>query len=471
MPIGSRKSNAGEYVFVDGKAMRAGEAGFGVPGAQAGDSAVPGADAAQAGGRGRARASAAGGRAADAQGARWSARRALQDLESSPAFEQADDFQVTLDQALSLRADDRRQIRRVALVLGGMLLALTLFSLCIGVNVVPSFHDPASVVAALGERVRLAFGKLLGLSFYTPLSEVEANQAIPGYADICERFDVTLVTLICGFLMSLSGMMYQNVFRNPIAAPSMLGVSAGVRIGTIILVLVFGEAALTMQGMRYAFCYAGGVIIILGVMGFSKLLAGKGRPINVVDMLIAGSIFSQFLSIISQYFLTYIMDDTLYEVFYELTSGMRTSTEWYSFIFLIAIIVISVMPVIFMRFRLNTVAFDDADARMMGVDPERMRVFVLIMGTLMILAAQIHVGIISLVALVVPFLTRYVVGSEFGKQLLGNMLMGPLLLLVCRDICSLVPFVGEGLSLQMVVGFVALPVYVWMMALGKRGWE
>ena len=169
--------------------------------------------------------------------------------------------------------------------------------------------------------------------------------------------------------------------------------------------------------------------------------------------------------------LTEIMDDDLYEVFYELTSGMRTDTDPLAFLFLAIIIVVSVLPVVFMRFRLNVVSFDDSDMRVMGVRPELLRVFVLIMGTLMILAAQIHVGVISMVALVVPFLTRYVVGSEFGKQLIGNMILGPALLLLCRIICGLIPFVNGGLSLEMVVGFVALPVYIWMMALGKRGWE
>ena len=251
----------------------------------------------------------------------------------------------------------------------------------------------------------------------------------------------------------------------------MLGVSAGVRIGTIILVMLYGTAATYMEGMRYAFCYIGGIIIILGVIGFSKLIAGKDREINVADMLIVGSVFSQLLATVSTFFLTYVMDDSLYEVFYELTSGMRTTAEWYAFIFLAIVIVVAVVPVFLMRFRLNTVAYDEGDMRILGVNPERMRAFVLILGTIMILAAQIHVGVISMVALVVPFLVRYVVGSEFGKQLMGNMLLGPILLLICRDICALIPFVGGGLSLEMVVGFVALPVYIWMMALGKRGWE
>ena len=465
MPIGSRKNRGGgDYVFVNGKAVRADEVANAAPTAPS-ESSVPGQEEA---------ASVPG--AAEASGEKkprkkWSAKRSLQQMETSGAFDLNEDFAISLERAVNLNAEERRKNRRATFVMGGILLVLIAASLCISINEVGKFYDPATVVAALATRVKLAVGQLFSLPYYTALSAQEANAAIPGYADIASRFDTTVVTVVCGFLLALAGMMYQNVFKNPIASPTMLGVNAGVRIGTIILVILFGEAATYMEGARYALCYVGGIIIILLVIGASKLMAGKGRQINVVDMLIVGSVIAQFLQVVTTFFLTYVLDDDAYEIFYELTSGMRTDTEWTAFVFLAIVVVISVVPVFMMRFRLNVVAFDDSDAKMLGVDPQRTRVVVLVLGTIMILAAQIHVGVISMVALVVPFLVRYIVGSEFGKQMVGNMILGPMLLLVCRDVCSMIEFVGGGLSLEMVVGIVALPLYIWMMALGKRGWE
>ena len=373
-------------------------------------------------------------------------------------------------QASELQIESRQEVRRKVAVIAAIFFVLFLGSLCLSYLYAGVIYSPITVVQALFTRVGLLFQSVFSPGTYDVAMINEANERIPGYGDICARFDVTIVTVVCGLLLSLSGMLYQNVFKNPIAAPSMLGVSAGVRIGTIVLVLIYGAEAINLVGMRYLFCYIGGIAIILGVMLFAKLIS-RGRGINVADMLIVGSVFSQLLATISTYFLTYIMDDDLYEVFYELTSGMRTDTDTLAFIFLAIVLVISVVPVCLMRFKLNVIAFDEADMRMLGVRPETMRVFVLIMGTIMILAAQIHVGVISMVALVVPFLTRYIVGSEFGKQFIGNLLLGPSLLLFCRFICGAIPFVNGGMSLEMVVGFVALPVYIWMMAIGKRGWE
>lgn len=369
-----------------------------------------------------------------------------------------------------LRSESRRDIRGKVVVLSVMFIVLFAASLCLSAYYLGVVYDPLTVVRALALRASLLFQQVFFPDTYSTTLVNDANASIPGYGDICTRFDITIVTVVCGALLSLSGMLYQNVFKNPIAAPSMLGVSAGVRIGTIALVVLFGANALYMQAMRYLFCYVGGIAIILGVVLFAKLIA-RGHSINVADMLIVGSVFSQLLATISTYFLTYIMSEDDYEVFYELTSGMRTDTDTLAFIFLAIVLVVSVLPVFLMRFKLNVVAFDDSDMRMLGVRPEAVRVFVLIMGTIMILAAQIHVGVISMVALVVPFLTRYMVGSEFGKQFVGNLFIGPSLLLFCRFICGLIPFVNGGMSLEMVVGFVALPVYIWMMAIGKRGWE
>ena len=376
----------------------------------------------------------------------------------------------TVMPGLELQLEAKRELRRKVVVLFVAFLALFAVSLCLSSLYAGVMYSPITVVQALATRVGIIFQSVFDPESYDITLVNDANVRIPGYGDICKRFDITVVTVVGGLLLSLSGMLYQNVFKNPIAAPSMLGVSAGVRIGTILLVVVYGVEALNMEGMRYLYCYIGGVVIIVGVVLFAKLIA-RGQGINVADMLIVGSVFSQLLATVSTYFLTYIMTDDQYEVFYELTSGMRTSTDSLAFVFLAIVLVVSVLPVVLMRFKLNVIAFNDSDMRMLGVRPELMRVFVLIMGTIMILAAQIHVGVISMVALVVPFLTRYIVGSEFGKQLIGNVLMGPILLLLCRFICGVVPFVNGGMSLEMVVGFVALPIYIWMMALGKRGWE
>ncbi len=108
---------------------------------------------------------------------------------------------------------------------------------------------------------------------------------------------------------------------------------------------------------------------------------------------------------------------------------------------------------------------------MLGLNYGGLRAAALLCGSVMILAAQVHVGMVSLVSLIVPFLARSLFGCESSRQLIGNLCIGPILLLVCRDITDLIPFIGDGLAIGSVASIVMLPLFVVVMARQMRGWE
>ena len=106
----------------------------------------------------------------------------------------------------------------------------------------------------------------------------------------------------------------------------------------------------------------------------------------------------------------------------------------------------------------------------MGGRPAALRVLSIIAGSIMILTAQVFVGSASSFALVVPFLARYLFGSEFRRQLWGNVLLGTIVLLICRDLTVLIPFPGIGLPIGVVAGAVTLPLFVWATTFSRKGW-
>ena len=89
----------------------------------------------------------------------------------------------------------------------------------------------------------------------------------------------------------------------------------------------------------------------------------------------------------------------------------------------------------------------------------------------MLLAAQIHTGMVGMVSMIVPFMSRSWFGTEFSKQLTGNICIGTVLLLICRDITDCIPFVGDGLGVGMIVQIVAMPLFVIIMAKHLNSWE
>lgn len=293
----------------------------------------------------------------------------------------------------------------------------------------------------------------------------------PYYWAFEKRFLVVAATAVCAVLLSVSGMLFQNVFKNPIAGPGMLGVSSGVSVGLVVLVYLYGSQAEAMLQTRYAFCYGGGLIMLVLVLLVGVLIARKGGGLNLMTLLLAGMILSQLLGFAVSYVTLYLMEPADYLVYFNLAQMLVISTEPFSWLCLGAAALASLLPVYLLRFKMNALSYGPLEARSLGVNLTALRAVALVCGSVMIVTALIHTGSVGLVSLIVPFVARGVFGCEFRQQLLGNVCLSTVFLLLCRDIVDLIPFVGDGIAIGSIVGVVALPVFLVLMARQTRGWE
>ncbi len=330
-------------------------------------------------------------------------------------------------------------------------------------------YDPVQVAAVIGEHAYNFFGPLLHLWGAHDNTWILEN--VPGYWAVWNRAGVVGITLVCAILLAVAGMLYQNVFKNPIAGPGMLGVSSGVSIGMMLMVVLYSSAAGSMITQRYIFCYGFGAAILVFVIVAGRKLSGKGRPFDIVTMMLVASILSQLLGFVVSYITLFLMNEEDYLTFYNLSQMLTVDTSLISWVALTVAFAISFIPVWLLRFKLNALAFEEEEMRMMGLDATRLRGVALICGAIMILAAQVHTGMVSMVSLIVPFLSRSWFGVEFRKQLAGNICIGTVLLLACRDLTDLIPFVGDGLAIGSIVSVAAMPLFVVIMARQMRGWE
>lgn len=294
---------------------------------------------------------------------------------------------------------------------------------------------------------------------------------VPGYWAIAKRAGVVGITLVCAVLLGISGMLYQNVFKNPIAGPGMLGVGSGVSLGMMLLVVLYGASASSYITQRYVFCYGFGAAILVFVIAVGKKLSGKGQPFDIVSMLLIGSILSQLLGFVVSYVTLFVMDEEHYLVFYNLSQMLTVDTSLISWLTLGVAAVASIVPIYFMRRKMNALALEEEEVRLLGINYTRLRAIALICGAIMILAAQIHTGMVGMVSLIAPFIARSWFGCEFSTQFTGTICISTVLLLACRTITDLIPFVGEGLAVGNIVSVVAMPLFVVLMAKQLRGWE
>lgn len=373
-----------------------------------------------------------------------------------------------------LADQERRTLRRKVLVCVAILAVLVGASLCIyGANGGWGIHyqvfSPVDVASVLGERLYNFLGSLTGL--WSPHDTTMYYQDWPLYYAIGDRAGVIVITLVCAVLLAVSGMLYQNVFKNPIAGPGMLGVSSGVSLGMMLLVYLYGGEAIALVVERYGYCYGLGAAILVFVIVAGRRLSGKGRPFDIVTMLLIGTILAQLVGFVVSYMTLFVMDPDKYQTYLTLSQMLVVDTSAVSWVCLGIATVVSLAPVWLLRFRLNALAFDEQEVKLLGINFTALRAVALICGAIMILAAQIHIGAVAMMSLIVPFLARSWFGCEFRKQLVGSACIGTILLLVCRDIVDLIPFVGDGIGIGSAVSVAALPLFLLIMARHMRGWE
>lgn len=365
----------------------------------------------------------------------------------------------------------RRPYLRICKALGALLAVAVLLSLPIGVTD-HQVYSPSDVVGAFSTWWRVTWELVAQNVHY---SATEIMGMCPGYYQILARLGVTFIAVVCGAMLALAGSLYQMVFRNPIAAPTMLGVGNGVTLGVAVLVFVYGGSALYMTGMHYLLCYLGALAVLAVVFGVSLAL-GKGEIVTV-DMLLVGTVVSALLGQ-GIVFLSYcVFDEETWAIFNAVNEVLDVNTEPVSFATLAVAFLASTVPVLVLRFKMNIVAFDAAEMHLSGMNPNLLRGTALVCGTIMIIAAQVHIGTVAMVALVVPFVSRKVFGAEFSRQFWGDILIGAILIVLCEDVTSLVDMavISTGYSLEFPIGMVAnivtLPLFAWVIAAAQRGWE
>ncbi len=377
--------------------------------------------------------------------------------------------------ALLQKQRDHEVIRIAIFLLA--LLVLVFFSLCFTgaqgqwypYSFPYAFYTPIEVGNALYLN---AYDALASATHaFEPHTKAWIAQNCSCYWAVFERLQVVGVTLICAILLSISGVLYQNVFANPIAGPGMLGASSGVSLGMMLLVALYGSQALSMVNERYIFCYGLGAAILVFVIIAGKKLSGRGKPFDIVTMLLIGSILGQLIGFVVSYMTLFVMDADDYQTFFTISQMLTIDTSAASWITLGVVSVLSIAPIYFLRFKLNILSLSEEEARLSGVNMTRLRAIALIAGAVMMLAAQIHTGAVGMITLLAPFIARGIFGCEMSKQLTGSVLIGMPLLLVCRDITDCIPFVGDGLAIGSVVSVVAVPLFILIVVRGMKGWE
>lgn len=235
------------------------------------------------------------------------------------------------------------------------------------------------------------------------------------------RLPRTLLVILSGGALSLGGMVYQGVFRNPLVSPDVLGVSSGCSLGAIVAMIFFSSQGFLAQG----FAFVGG----LTVVGLALMLSRAMGDNPILALVIAGIIASALVSSVIM-MLKYTVDPyQLPAIEFWLMGGFHQSS-WPKLWGILPIITLATLILFVLKWPLNVLRLGDEEATTLGVAVGPLRIIALGCATFLVAAVVSVAGLVSWIGLIAPHLTKLYVGDDLNHAFPLSLPSGSSLLLL-----------------------------------------
>lgn len=312
--------------------------------------------------------------------------------------------------------------------------------------------------------LNLWFGSVW-LSWNDVLSSLFGSSSTPQVGIIVWEYRMPQVftAIAVGMGLSVSGLLLQTVFRNPLAGPSVLGISSGASLGVALVILAgsaFGmdmlQGTIMLNDMTVVIAAFAGALVVMAL-----ILYVSGRIGNVVTVLIIGIMVGYTVSAmvgILQYFSS---DQELHDyVLWGLGSFAKNSLLRSEIILLITLLLISISRLF--AIPLNALLLGENYARSLGFNLKKYNTLILLLAGLLIALGTAFTGPIAFLGLAVPHLARAWFNTSDNKILIpATIFIGANLALFCNLLARL-PGIDISLPINAVTSLIGAPVVIWI---------
>lgn len=267
------------------------------------------------------------------------------------------------------------------------------------------------------------------------------------------RLPRVLLVLISGAALSLSGMVFQSIFQNPIVSPDVLGVSSGASLGAAIAIVFFHSSPIIIQIMAFVF----GIIAVL----FSLILSKRMKSNRVLALIIAGivtgALGSSFLMIMK-----YLADPykELPSIDFWLMGGFQNSS-WSNVVYVTVLTVMASIILYLFRWRLKVLTMGDEQAKLLGVNVKVVRVISIFSATLLVSAVVSVAGIISWIGLLAPHIVKFYAKDDISKVMGLTMLVGSIIMIAADTIARTIT--STEIPISILTSLVGAPFLVYIL--------
>ena len=293
----------------------------------------------------------------------------------------------------------------------------------------------------LRELFGILFSKLTDIEpFWLPVQESLLLQ---------HRLPRILLACLVGCCLSAAGASYQGVFQNPMAAPDILGASSGAAFGAALAILLnLGRSMIVVLAFACSLATVA-VVIYVGSRAKGKRVMGL-----ILSGIMISSLISSGTSLIK---LVADPENQLPAITYWLMGSLNGTAPQDLLLALIPM-AIGLIPLLLLRWRINVLTLGDDEARTMGVNAPRLRVLVILCATLITASGVAVSGVIGWVGLVVPHLSRKLVGSNYKRLMPTSMLLGAIFLLLADNISR--NLLATEIPIGILTSFIGAPFFI-----------
>ena len=281
------------------------------------------------------------------------------------------------------------------------------------------------------------------------------------------RIPKAITAVLVGIGLSMSGLLMQTLFRNPLAGPYVLGLSSGASLGVAFIILGAGFLPLSISTFflsNYGLVLAsslGSFLVLLAVLLVSQQLK------DTMAILIVGLMFGSFTSAIVSV-LSYFTSAEKLQKFTFWSMGSISNLSWNEISLLTLFVLFGISISFLVNKPLNALLLGEKYAQSIGIDYKKTRLIIIIATSILAGSITAFAGPIAFVGLAVPHMAKLVFQTSNHFVLFwSTILLGAIVMLSC-DIIAQVPGFDITLPINAITSIMGAPVVIWLLVRKKR---
>ncbi|WP_264563448.1 FecCD family ABC transporter permease [Flavobacterium sp. N3904] len=297
---------------------------------------------------------------------------------------------------------------------------------------------------------------------YTSLTGGQSSKSTWEYIIVNYRLPKAITAVLVGIGLSISGLLMQTLFRNPLAGPYVLGLSSGASLGVAFVILgasvlppFLSSILLSSYGIILASTIGSTMVLLLVLVVSQKLR-------DTAAILIVGLMFGSFTSAIVSV-LSYFSTAEQLQKFTFWSMGSLGNLSWSSILILSICVSIGLLLSLYSIKPLNALLLGENYAKSMGLNFNRARLIIILATSILVGSITAYAGPIAFIGLAVPHIAKLVFQTSNHTILYwSTLLFGAAIMLIC-DVVSQMPGMEITLPINAITSILGAPVVIWLL--------